>query len=177
MGICRKKGDTQELIYLDRIISKLGGSVACMVKQALRKFSEFSSQGVRALSFYPLGLHLALGKAFIPAKVWPKGWVLVQWQCWYAIEWGGDRAVWIFGAFSPPYFWPFLASGFNYIDITAPHVRDAVLMRDLGLQLAQRQSVYPFGYPWPSFHALKSGNWKKAEWKSLDHQFSCINSS
>lgn len=54
---------------MDRIISKLGGSVAGMVKQALSNFSEFSSQWVRALSFYPLGLLLALRKAFIPAKV------------------------------------------------------------------------------------------------------------
>lgn len=89
VGNMWEKGDTQEPIYLDRIISKLGGSVACMVKQALSTFSEFSSQWVRALSFYLLGLHLALGKAFIPAQVWPKVWVLFQWQCWCAIEWEG----------------------------------------------------------------------------------------
>lgn len=55
------------------------------------------------------------------------------------------------------YFWPFLASGFNYIDITAPHVRRAVLMRGLGLQLGKSQSIYLFEHPWPNFHGLKSG--------------------
>lgn len=41
-----------------------------------------------------------------------------------------------------------LASGFNYVDITAPHVRDAVFMTCLGLQLGQRQFIFPLRHPW-----------------------------